>query len=54
MSKSKNQHVLDVSLLKQLGLDYIRLEPQRNGQYWYVARNFPLGRWQRFAAHCAF
>jgi hypothetical protein len=42
MNKSKKQHQLAVSLLKELGLDYVRLEPQRNGRYRYHAWNVPL------------
>jgi hypothetical protein len=37
VNQSKQQHKLGVKLLEQLGLDYIRLEPGRDGRYRYVA-----------------
>ena len=42
MSIAKKQHQLGVDLLEELGLDYIRLEPQRSGHYRYRAWNTPL------------
>ena len=42
MNQSKEQHNLGVSLLKELGLDYVRLEPQANGRYRYHAWSVPL------------
>jgi hypothetical protein len=37
VNQSKEQHQLAVDLLKDLGLDYIRLERQRDGHYRYHA-----------------
>jgi hypothetical protein len=42
MSETKKQHQLGIDLLKELGLDYLRLEPQRGGYYRYRAWNTPL------------
>ena len=42
VNQSKKQHNLAVSLLKKLRLDYVRLEPQRNGRYRYFAWSVPL------------
>ena len=42
MNQSKKQHNLGVSLLRKLRLDYIRLEPQGDGRYRYLAWNVPL------------
>jgi hypothetical protein len=42
VNQAKKQHQLAVSLLKTLGLDYVRLEPGRNGHYRYHAWNAPL------------
>ena len=42
MSETKFQHVLAVGLLKELGLDYIRLERQRGGHYRYRAWSVPF------------
>ena len=42
VNQSKKQHQLAVSLLKKLGLDYVRLEPRANGHYRYHAWTVPL------------
>jgi hypothetical protein len=42
MCRFTKQHNLAISLLKELGLDYVRLEPQRGGHYRYHAWNTPL------------
>jgi hypothetical protein len=42
MIQSKKQHKLGVSLLKELGLDYVRLERQGVGYYRYHAWKVPL------------
>jgi hypothetical protein len=42
LNQSKKQHKLAVSLLKELRLDYVRLEPQGNGRYQYLAWNTPV------------
>jgi hypothetical protein len=42
VKEPKKQHNLGVTLLKELGLDYVRLEPQHNGQFRYLAWNVPL------------
>jgi hypothetical protein len=42
VNQSKKQHQLAVNLLKELGLDYLRLEPQRGNHYRYHAWNVPL------------
>jgi hypothetical protein len=42
MNRSKKQHQLAVDLLKELGLDYLRLERQRNGYYRYHPWSVPL------------
>ena len=39
MNQTKEQHHLGVLLLKELGLDYVHLEPQRKGHYRYLAWN---------------
>jgi len=42
VNRSKKQHNLAVNLLKELGLDYVRLERQANGRYKYLAWSVPL------------
>jgi hypothetical protein len=42
VSITKKQHQIGVDLLRELGLDYIPLEPQRGGHYRYRAWNTPL------------
>jgi len=42
VSQAKKQHQLAVSLLKELGLDYVRLERERNGRYRYHGWTVPL------------
>ena len=42
MDQSKKQHRLAVDLLEELGLDYVRLEPQWDGHYRYYAWSVPL------------
>jgi hypothetical protein len=42
VNQSKKRHILAVSLLKELGLDYVRLEPQTGGRYKYLAWSVPL------------
>jgi hypothetical protein len=42
VNQSKKQHQLAVNLLKELGLEYIRLEPQWDGHYHYYAWSVPL------------
>jgi hypothetical protein len=39
--KISEQHQLALSILKELGLDYIRLEPDRSGQYRYYGWAVP-------------
>ena len=40
-NQSKRQHQLAIHLLKELGLDYVRLERQPDGQYRYQAWSVP-------------
>jgi hypothetical protein len=42
VNQAKKQHQLAVSLLKELGLDYIRLNRGRDGHYRYHAWTVPL------------
>jgi hypothetical protein len=42
VNQSKKQHNLGISLLKELGLDYVRLEPQGSGRFRYLAWSVPL------------
>jgi hypothetical protein len=41
VNQSRKQQILAVSLLKELGLDYVRLEPECDGHYRYLAWNAP-------------
>jgi hypothetical protein len=51
VNQSKKQHELAISLLKELGLDYIRLERQINGHYHYHAWTSPLKETNGHAKH---
>jgi hypothetical protein len=42
MNRSKKQHQFAVDLLKELGLDYLRLERQGGDHYRYHAWSVPL------------
>ena len=42
VDQSKEQHLLGINLLEELGLNDVRLEPQRDGRYRYVAWTVPL------------
>jgi hypothetical protein len=42
VNQAKKQHNLGISLLKELGLDYVRLERKRDGLYRYHAWSVPL------------
>jgi hypothetical protein len=42
MTRSKKQHQFTVSLLKEQGVDYLRLELQREGHYQYHGWTLPL------------
>jgi hypothetical protein len=42
VNQSKKRHQLAISLLKELGLDHIRLESRKDGSFGYVAWTTPL------------
>jgi hypothetical protein len=42
VTETKFQHILAVGLLKELGLDYVRLERQRGGYYRCRAWSVPF------------
>ena len=42
MNQAKKQHKLAIRLLKELGLNNIRLEPQAHGRYRYHAWSVPV------------
>jgi hypothetical protein len=42
VSQAKKQHKLAISLLKELGMDYIQLKRQGNGHYHYYGWTTPL------------
>ena len=41
LSKTKNQHVLGMALLKVLGLDFIRIKREGDGHYTFEAWTIP-------------
>jgi hypothetical protein len=42
MSELQKRHAAAVDILAKLGLDYVRLEPQRGDRYTYRAWNAPI------------
>jgi hypothetical protein len=42
MNQTKEQHLLAVELLKELGLSHIRLQRRKDGSFRYLAWSTPL------------